>query len=285
MRSCSASEWLILLAQVNDIQSLWYGAILMPIVVGFLILYYYWRYRQRLYSRSIDLEEVRSILGKYFTYYNMLTASGKANFEQRVVHFIQKKRFIPRGFKKVTLEMKVLIAASAVQLTFGLPEVVLQHFNKILIYPQPYFSVITQSYHKGEVNPGVRAIVLSWKNFLEGYAKPHDSINLGLHEMAHALKLENLIEHEEYNFFPEKILEQWRQQASLVMQIVQEGKSNFFRQYAATNEDEFFAVAVENFFERPLAFYQHFPVLYNTLVLLLNQDPLKIVSNDQNMQV
>lgn len=265
-----------MLAQVDDAQSLWYGVILMPVVVGFLMLYYYWRYRQKLLTRPLDLAVVRNILKRYFAYYNLLSASGKVHFEQRVIHFIQEKKFIPRGFRKVTVEMKVLIAASAVQLTFGLPEVILQHFNKILIYPQQYFSVITKSYHKGEVNPGVGAIVLSWESFLEGYAKPHDSFNVGLHEMAHALKLENLIDNEEFGFFPENIMEQWRQQAALVMQNVQEGRSFFFRHYATTNEDEFFAVAVENFFERPLAFYQQFPVLYNILVLLLNQDPLKM---------
>jgi Mlc titration factor MtfA (ptsG expression regulator) len=248
---------------------------LMPVVVGFLILYYYWRYRHKLLTRPLDLAEVRDILKQYFAYYNILPASDKVHFEQRVVHFIQEKRFIPRGFRKVTLEMKVLIAASAVQLTFGLPEVILQHFNKILIYPRQYFSVITKSYHKGEVNPGVGAIVLSWESFLEGYAKPHDSFNLGLHEMAHALKLENLIDNEEFGFFPEKIMEQWRQQAALVIQNVQDGQNLFFRPYATTNEDEFFAVAVENFFERPKVFYEQFPMLYTTLVLLLNQDPLK----------
>ncbi len=33
-------------------------------------------------------------------------------------------------------------------------------------------------------------MLLSWKNFLEGYAYDNDNYILGLHQMAHALKLE-----------------------------------------------------------------------------------------------
>jgi Mlc titration factor MtfA (ptsG expression regulator) len=51
---------------------------------------------------------------------------------------------------------------------------------------------------------------------------------------------------------------------------------DFFREYACTNTHEFFAVAVEIFFERPEGFKNEFPDLYNVLVRLLNQDPLTI---------
>lgn len=269
---------LILLSRYDsfDLQAIRYSLIIMPLIVGVLVLYYYWRHRQRLASSSIKVEEVKKILQPYFAYYNVLPTDSKTRFEQRVIHFIEEKRFIGRGFKKVTLEMKILIAASAVQLTFGLPEISLQHFDKILIYPEQYYSLITRNYHKGEVNQGVGAIVISWQSFVEGYAKPHDSFNLGLHEMAHALKLENLIDNDEHGFLPEHLLEQWHQQATPVMQKIRAGTSDFFRSYAGTNEDEFFAVAVENFFERPLEFYQQFSALYSILVLLLNQDPLKM---------
>ena len=39
------------------------------------------------------------------------------------------------------------------------------------------------------------------------------------------------------------------------------------------NEHEFFAVAVENFFERPQEFKNAIPELYSILSKLLNQDP------------
>src|SRR5688500_13375781 len=68
----------------------------------------------------------KEILLKYFTYYQKLSPSNKIKFEKKVAAFIYGKRFIPRQVDEVTIEAKVLIAASAVQLTFGLPNIYLR---------------------------------------------------------------------------------------------------------------------------------------------------------------
>ena len=54
---------------------------------------------------------------------------------------------------------------------------------------------------------------------------------------------------------------------------IQRGQHAFLRSYAGTNEAEFFAVAVEYFFERPQEFQTALPELYGTLGGLLRQDP------------
>lgn len=218
-------------------------------------------------------KEFKEILTKYFTYYNQLPLDAKRKFEQKLCHFIYSKRFIPRNTAEVTLEAKVLISACAVQITFGLPNIYLAHFNKILVYPDDYYSSITKQYHKGEVNPAFGAIVLSWKSFVDGYIYPTDSINLGLHEMAHALRLENIIYNEEYDFFDESLIEQLDDYANRICSSEEFTDDYFLREYACTNVHEFFAVSVENFFERPVKFKSTLPELYAILVKLLNQDP------------
>ena len=240
------------------------------LVVG-LVLWY----GQRMWSRRkwVDRKRVQVILAKNFAYYQRLSPEQQAMFERRVIRFVRQKDFIGRGVE-VTLAMQVLIAAAAVQLTFGLPEIVLRHFKRILIYPDKYYSTITNQYHKGEVNPAARAIVLSWKNFVEGYALPNDSMNLGLHEMAHALEIENLIDNDEYAFLSPAVWERWQQQAN-AYRTRMDSATDFFRAYAATNDQEFFAIAIENFFERPKAFKENVPELYSTLVSLLRQDPAR----------
>ncbi|MGC1243985.1 MAG: zinc-dependent peptidase, partial [Chryseosolibacter sp.] len=110
----------------------------------------------------------KDILQRYFRYYALLSPANKGKFERKVCNFLYSKRFIPRNMAEVSIEAKVLIAASAVQLTFGLPNIYLRHFDKILVYPDAYYSSITQRYHKGEVNPRFGIIVLSWKNFVDG---------------------------------------------------------------------------------------------------------------------
>lgn len=219
----------------------------------------------------------REILGKYFRYYQRLSAPDKAKFERKVCNFLYSKRFVPRNMEKVTIEARVLIAASAVQLTFGLPNIYLQHFDTILVYPNEYYSSITRRYHKGEVNPRFGIIVLSWNHFLEGYINSNGTLNLGLHEMAHALRLENIIRNEEYRFFDEGLVIKLDEYAQSICRNL-DGYANFFRPYACTDEHEFFSVAIENFFERSELFKKQIPDLYMILTRLLRQDPLKLTA-------
>jgi Mlc titration factor MtfA (ptsG expression regulator) len=218
----------------------------------------------------------RDILLKYFPYYRQLLPADKAAFERKLCTFIYSKRFIPRNIDEVTIEAKVLIAASAVQLTFGLPNVYLRHFSKILVYPNDYYSSITKHFHKGEVNPRFGIIVLSWQSFVDGYIYPNDSFNLGLHEMTHALRLENIIRNEEYHFFDKDLLEKLDEHARNICKDIQNKRDPFFRPYACVNEHEFFSVAVENFFERPGQFKVELPEVYDILTKLLAQDPLQL---------
>lgn len=216
----------------------------------------------------------KEILIRFFPYYNNLSQKDKAKFEDKLGNIILSKSFIPRNFDQVTDEMKVLISATAVQLTFGLDRVYLSHFNKILIYPNDYYSSITKKFHKGEVNPAFGMIVLSWNSFVMGYLNtPRDGINLGIHEMAHALRLENIIRNSEYQFFNEGLLEQLDEFGLKVCERPDHDQVKFFRPYACVNTHEFFAVAIENFFERPNQLYGESPGLYNVLCALLNQNP------------
>lgn len=219
------------------------------------------------------------ILTRYFEFYKSLPPKSKRIFEFRVRHFIRIKDFIPRGIAEVTEEMQVLIAASAVQLTFGFPSVFLSYFENIVVYPDQFFSQVGQRHHKGEVNPKAKAIVLSWRHFVEGYASK-EGVNLGLHEMAHALQLENIVMNNEYDFLNEKHIMHWQYLADLEIQKMRDGKESFFRNYASTNHAEFFAVAVENFFERPADFKIYNAALYLSLCNLINQNPLLLVEKE-----
>ncbi|NQZ77025.1 MAG: zinc-dependent peptidase [Ekhidna sp.] len=213
----------------------------------------------------------QDFLARNFTYYQKLSPESRKRFEQRVASFMGSKKFIPRQMNHVTWEMKVLISASAIQLTFGFPKLELSYFRNILVFPQSFFSRANQQYHKGEVNPRMKAIVLSWKDFVDGYLKT-DGRNLGLHEMAHALRLENKIKNREYNFLNGRLLQEWEEHARRTMEEINAGTEVFFRSYGGVNNEEFFAVAVENFFERPLEFLERHPLTYQTLCKLLNQN-------------
>jgi len=222
-------------------------------------------------NRGLHIQ-YKTPIAAYNKFYQLLPTKSKLLFEQKVAYFIFRKTFIARDLPEVTDEMKALIAASAVQLTFGFPSVSLKHFDKIIIYPNDYYSTINRKHHKGEVNPHYKSIVLSWRHFVEGLANPTDGINLGLHEMAHALKLENLIRNEEYDFFDPTELKKWEELTMTEMAKIRRGEQTVFRSYAAINEEEFFAVSIEMYFEQSQKLFDYSPALYKTLSNLLRQD-------------
>ncbi|MBB6610940.1 zinc-dependent peptidase [Pontibacter sp. Tf4] len=232
------------------------------------------RRQQHKKAVTVAADEIRATLRLHPTlYYNRLQEAQKQEFEARVIRFIAQKTFIPRGpGMDVTTEMQMKIAACAVQLTFGLPEIHFSHFKTFLLYPERYYSTIYKQYHCGEVNMrGI--IVLSWRDFETGNYNPADGLNLGLHEMAHALHLENGIPNGEYDFLNREYLYHWATVSETERERLQTDKSIFRRLSSAPDTHEFFAVAVELFFELPLLLKQEHPGIYSSLANLLNQDP------------
>jgi len=218
----------------------------------------------------------REILSKYSAYYKLLSSEKKGLFEKRVQRFMHSKRFVARSLPGINDEMQVLISATAIQLTFGLPEVYLSNFDKILVYPDAYYSRITKKYHLGEVNPRAGVIILSWKSFVDGYANLTDAYNVGIHEMAHAIHFENRIKNDEYNFLDYETLKRLDRITQRELPNLRNGSSHFLRSYAGTNEYEFFAVSLEHFFEDPIGMKKNLPDLYDTIKTLINQDPIKL---------
>jgi MtfA peptidase len=270
------------------------GAALVLIVLGTPVLLFFqviaafvkyflsdW-YNRHLFFTSPDPISVQ-FLERNFRYYQQLSNRDQQTFAKRVQKFIRMKTFESREDLYITIEMETLVAAAAIQITFGFPSVYLEHFDRIILYPDVYHSTITDSYHRGEVNSrGV--IVLSWKNLLEGYSDQSDGRNLGLHEMAHALKLSDAALNVGNGFFDERAFYKFIGYGREEMHAIASGSQSFFRNYAASNDQEFFAVATENFFERPHEFRQLHQVLFATMVDLLNQDPTKLaVKNFQEV--
>jgi hypothetical protein len=184
--------------------------------------------------------------------------------------------FVPRENLKLTRAMKAIISCAAAQLLLFLPSEGLTYYNRIIVYPDYYNSRITHKRHKGEVNPGMRTIVFSWRGIAEGLKRADDGLNLLLHEFAHALWLEHKLVGHDYEVLDEKWIAQFERFAEGEMRNLLANEEHFFRRYAFQNMEEFFAVAVENFFERTIQFQQEQPELYHILVNLFKQDPLKL---------
>ncbi len=220
-------------------------------------------------ARNDDLEKY---LLHRFSYYDRLPGEMKVKFLLRVKNFIRSKTFEGREGLEVTNEMKSWVAASAVQLTFGLNKYSLAHFTKIILYPEAFYNRQDDALHIGETNMrGV--IVLSWKDLQEGYKEANDNFNVGLHEMAHALELQLLLK-DDYDTFFGNYYPKWSIIAAEEFENVENERGSYLRKYAGTNKREFFAVCIEYFFESGAEFRKQLPEIYYHLCILLNQDPL-----------
>ncbi|NVJ86286.1 MAG: zinc-dependent peptidase [Algoriphagus sp.] len=238
-----------------------------------------WRAWRAIFHHRLSKKELE-ILNSYFPYYSQLRPIHQKEFRGRLEFLLTEKKFIARGnLRDVSPEMSVLIGATMVQVTFGLPDVQLSHFKKILVYSDTYFSNISKAYHRGEVNPRLGIIVLSWSCFARGLADYEDGVNLGIHEVAHALKLENQIRYNgESDFFHPVIWEEYQELAQQEKEFIKSRTDDFFRERGGEDSHEFFAVVLENFFERPELFRERKPELYRALVRLLRQDPITLKS-------
>jgi MtfA peptidase len=214
------------------------------------------------------------LLENEFAFYRNLPQQYKRYFGHRVQSFIQRYKFVGREELEITDEMKIKVGATWVMLTFGLRRYLTDFFEVVILYPDVYQS-FNGNYHYAEYNPGVKAIVFSWKHFDAGLDFRAHEVNLGLHQFAHVVHTASVSQH-------------WGAAGALysdtfdrIMHYLSEpenankvGESQFFRNYAYSNPFDFVAVVLEYFFETPAAFRNELPQLYGMVSTMINYDPL-----------
>ena len=131
-----------------------------------------------------------NLLKQKNNYFKNLSPDAQEIFVTRLFRFMEDKKFIGREGLVITDEIKVLISAAAIQLTFGLKDYMISHLHAINVFPRIFFSKFLNTNLKG-LNTQSGVLSLSWNDFKEGYAVDDDKINLGLHELAHALYLDS----------------------------------------------------------------------------------------------
>jgi len=244
-------------------------------ITGLIIITYNYWHTPRFGSISKKTKRmIPKILSEQSLYYKSLNEEEKILFAKRVVKFLRDKKFDCSENFELNDDIKVTIAATAVQITFGYKhEYDYKSVNKVYILPKDFTSNSTHKLSKGET--GHRGefcyVALSWESFKDGIRDSNDGINVGLHEFAHALFINNIEGNTAYEFISK--IKDWHNE---VTNIANEQQTHdFFRKYAFVNQMEFFAVSIEYFFENPQGFIQHIPELYSLLTVMLSQDPLK----------
>ena len=205
----------------------------------------------------------------------------RARLESLMAVFIAEKAFIGCNGLVVTDEMRVTIAAMACVLVLGRRG----HYDQlhsVLVYPTPFWVEDEVEDEAGVVEKRRRVlsgeawessrIILSWEDVLEAARHPGEGYNVALHEFAHYLDAEGL-----GLGAGERTVAEWADDLAAefeaLLDAVDRGECMFLDPYAAEDEAEFFAVATEDFFERPVELRDAHPRLYELLQEFYALDP------------
>ncbi len=204
-------------------------------------------------------------------FYNKLSNTQRKVFEHRVAIFVVNYRFKSRGGLEISKDMKLLLAASAVTLTFGFRNTRFPMLDIILLYPKKYTSVITKKIHKGAYNPRLKTLVFSWEDFLLGNKIINDNINLGIHEFTHVIHLNS---HKKKDLNSVIFKREFKALKKMIYNDTTLKKklqtSGYIRKYGFKNQYEFIAVLLECFIETPKEFKALFPQIYKRIKKMLN---------------
>ena len=214
--------------------------------------------------------EQEFILRQKFKFYQKLTDKQKSYYHHRVACFIDKYQFISREDIIIDKEIQTIIAATYIMLTFGMRRYLVNAFDKIVIYPEQYFSTQGQEYYKGEFNPRMKAVVFSWSDFMEGFEINTDNLNLGIHEFSHVIHYHSMKNTDASSLTFKKYYTQLHKEVNHPPNREKLIASNYFRIYGYTNAYEFVSVIIEHYFETPSEFKSKFPQMFINVSRMLN---------------
>lgn len=161
---------------------------IIPMVIMLALIYvlspqidWWWYQRQP----PVLEEPVRQLFFKHSSFYQRLSVEGRARFGERVALFRIAHEYMPQGMESVPEDVKSIIAAAAVQITFGREDFLLEPFENIIVYPKPFASPqFPQKVHASEIFEEDGVVLFSMEQLLYGFSNPYQYYDLGLHEFA-----------------------------------------------------------------------------------------------------
>lgn len=237
-----------------------------------------YRRRRRLLAEPIA-EAWREILRERVPYYRALssptvTTEAAARFEDDVRIFVAEQVITGAGDHRVDETTRLLVAASAAMITNGIPDWEWPRMRDIVVYPRSF----DDDYHIDSDGPiagqvGLQGpMILSERDLKLGFRR-REGMNVGLHELAHVVDM--LDGHADGVPVDAAFTASapWVTVVAERLRRLRRGNESPLRDYAAINEAELFAVAVEVFFEKPDELARRDRELFDLMVDYFNQDP------------
>jgi hypothetical protein len=230
----------------------------------------------------------RAVLERNMAHFGYLSAEEAARLCELVQIFIAEKSWFGAGGLELDDEIRVTIAGQACLLVLGLEHVLYSNVETIVVYPaavrpvradESIFAaphvireevpILGEAQHRGP-------IVLTWKAARSGGIHPERGSNVVYHEFAHKLDMLDgaidgvppLADRRDY----QRWIEVCTREFQALREAVDQGQTTLLDPYGLTNVGEFFAIATEAFFDRPLELETEHPELYRVLQGFYRQD-------------
>lgn len=264
---------------------IFFGLIFAAFLVWVLRLQLQRSRRNNLFLKPLPPDWIQ-ILEKNVSIYSLLPQNLREELHGRINIFLDEKEFIGCAELQISNEIRVTIAGNACILLLKRDKRCFPRFTTILIYPDTYVSREVKSdglivVHEESVRAGESwyrgPVVLSWADVMRGSLNNSDGHNVVLHEFAHKLDEENEImnglpvlrDSSHYAEWAEVLSKEFD---SLLIRV-DRGTNSVIDAYGAVSPSEFFAVATESFFEKPLLMKNKLPDLYQQFRRFYNLDP------------
>jgi Mlc titration factor MtfA (ptsG expression regulator) len=208
--------------------------------------------------------------------------------------FLAEKRFEGCAGLNMTEEIRLSIAVQACLLLLHRKTDYFPRLVTILVYPSTYLvdesRPVTEHVWEegaasrlGETGRRMGSMVLAWDAVKAGAADASDGRNVVFHEFAHQLDFEDnstdgvpeLASREQYESWAAVM----RVEFAKLRAAADTGIPTLLDTYGASSPAEFFAVAIEAFFERPFALRDRHPRLFAELQRYFQQDPTQYVAD------
>ena len=266
-----------------------FSIVISAIAIGILIYPFLVNLRRDHIKAQIFPRHWLSIVESNLAIYNTLSDFQQKQLQGYMQIFLKEKQFIGCLGLQITEEMKVTIAAMACLLLFGDRKTYFPNLRSILIYPNAYIvneTIMSDRYIVEERRVARLGeswtkdqLILSWDQIKQDLLNWHDGHNVVLHEFAHQLDQEDGIA-EGVPILPRALdYAVWAKiMTAEYLQLcdrVENSKKTVIDSYGATNPAEFFAVATETFFEKPIQLNQKHQDLYELLQRYYRLDPLQ----------
>lgn len=244
------------------------------------------RYRQRQKHLATPLSDHQSaIVAQQVPLVQKLPVDVRNQLDGKITLFLHQVEFIGCNGLDVTEDMRLSIAAQACLLIAN-TKMWYKNLRTVLIYPSAFKSrhAVSDGYivtERERIRIGESwtygPVVLSWAHTTKGALIEDDGHNVVLHEFAHQLDgLSGFTDGAPVLKKGHSIVG-WEQVFTQALKqhikAVAAGQKTVLDAYGATAPEEFFAVAVESFFERPQSLKQHEPEVYGHLSTFFALDP------------